>query len=355
PRQAAVWALGRTAALEHPGRWGGLVDLPEALDHRAARRFAAVLAGTHAEEDQLAVRGAGVLVRRLLRAPQGRPTRPAPAWQPHGTVLITGGTGALGAHVARWLAGAGADHLVLTSRRGAAAPGAAELRAELEELGARVTVEACDIADRQAVARLLEGLPQERPLTGVVHAAGVGTPAMLADTTAEAFAGVLAAKTAGAQHLHELLAGRDLDAFVLFSSISGVWGAAGQAAYAVANASLDALAEHRRAQGLPATAVAWGPWAGGGMVEDGDAEDRLLKRGLPALTPPSAIAALRAALTRDETTVTVADVAWERFAPSFTLLRPSPLLNGVPEAVAALAEAAGATSPGGPDDGALPE
>ncbi|MFJ8210233.1 type I polyketide synthase [Streptomyces sp. NPDC096033] len=355
PHQAAVWALGRTAALEHPGRWGGLVDLPEALDHRAARRFAAVLAGTHAEEDQLAVRGAGVLVRRLLRAPQGRPAQPAPAWQPHGTVLITGGTGALGAHVARWLAGAGADHLVLTSRRGAAAPGAAALRAELEELGARVTVEACDIADRQAVARLLEGLPQEHPLTGVVHAAGVGTPAMLADTTAEEFAGVLAAKTAGAHHLHELLAGRDLDAFVLFSSISGVWGAAGQAAYAVANASLDALAEHRRAQGLPATAVAWGPWAGGGMVEDGDAEDRLLKRGLPALTPPSAIAALRAALTRDETTVTVADVAWERFAPSFTLLRPSPLLNGVPEAVAALAEAAGATSPGGPDDGALPE
>ncbi|MEU8436559.1 type I polyketide synthase, partial [Streptomyces sp. NPDC029216] len=361
PRQAAVWALGRTAALEHSGRWGGLVDLPEALDARAARRFAAVLAGTHADEDQLAVRGAGVFVRRLLRAPQQRsaaPGAPEEGWQPHGTVLITGGTGALGAHVARWLAGAGAQHLVLTSRRGPAAAGADALRAELEELGARVTIEACDIADREAVARLLAGLPQEHPLTAVVHAAGVGTPAMLADTTAEEFAEVLAAKTAGARHLDELLAerpeARPLEAFVLFSSISGVWGAAGQAAYAVANASLDALAEHRRARGLTATAVAWGPWAGGGMVEDGDAEDRLYQRGLPALTPPSAIAALRAALTGDETAVTVADVAWERFAPSFTLLRPSPLLNGIPEAVAALAEAAG-TASDGPGDGELPE
>ncbi|MFI9630981.1 type I polyketide synthase, partial [Streptomyces sp. NPDC052042] len=362
PHQAAVWALGRTAALEHPAHWGGLVDLPEALDDRTLRRFASVLAGAHTDEDQLAVRGAGVFVRRLLRAPQERsaaPAGPGETWQPHGTVLITGGTGALGAHVARWLAGAGAEHLVLTSRRGAAAAGADELRAELEELGARVTIEACDMADREAVARLLAGLPQEHPLTAVVHAAGVGTPGMLADTTAEEFAEVLAAKTAGARHLDELLeerpGARPLDAFVLFSSISGLWGAAGQAAYAVANASLDALAEHRRARGLTATSVAWGPWAGGGMVEDGDAEDRLHKRGLPALTPPSAIAALRAALTRDETTVTVADIAWERFAPSFTLLRPSPLLNGIPEATAALAEAARATAPGGPADGGLPE
>ncbi|MFH7598222.1 SDR family NAD(P)-dependent oxidoreductase [Streptomyces racemochromogenes] len=358
PRQAAVWALGRTAALEHPGRWGGLVDLPELLDDRAARRFAAVLAGAHAEEDQLAVRGTGVLVRRLLRAPRdrsGAPAAPEAAWRPHGTVLITGGTGALGAHVARWLAGAGADHLVLTSRRGAAAPGADVLRAELEGLGARVTIEACDVADREAVSRLLAGLPPQHPLTAVVHAAGVGTPALLADTTPEEFAAVLAAKTAGARHLDELLGDRDLDAFVLFSSISGVWGAAGQAAYAVANASLDALAEHRRARGLTATAVAWGPWAGGGMVEDGDAEDRLHRRGLPALDPPSALAALRDALDRDETAVTVADVAWERFAPSFTLLRPSPLLAGIPEAAAALAEAAREAASDGPGGGAVPE
>lgn len=239
--------------------------------------------------------------------------------------------------MARWLADAGAAHLVLTSRRGAAAAGADTLRAELEERGAKVTVEACDIADRDAVARLLDGLPGDHPLTAVVHAAGVGTPGMLDGTTPQKFADVLAAKAAGARHLDELLGDRPLDAFVLFSSISGIWGAAGQAAYAVANASLDALAEHRRTRGLTATAVAWGPWAGGGMVEDGDAEERLRKRGLPALDPASAVAALRTALEHDETAVTVADVTWEHFAPSFTLLRPSPLIGDIPEAAAALA------------------
>ncbi|MFE2250680.1 type I polyketide synthase, partial [Streptomyces lavendulae] len=277
-------------------------------------------------------------------------------WRPRGTVLITGGTGALGAHVARWLADAGAAHLVLTSRRGEAAAGADALRAELEARGAEVTIEACDIADRTAVALLLDGLPGDHPLTAVVHAAGVGTPGMLAETTPERFADVLAAKAAGARHLDELLGDRPLDAFVLFSSISGVWGAAGQAAYAVANASLDALAEHRRARGLTATAVAWGPWAGGGMVEDGDAEERLRKRGLPALDPASALAALRGALDRDETAVTVADVAWERFAPSFTLLRPSPLIAEVPEAAAALkAAAAEDSAPGGAGRGEATE
>ncbi|MFI9201286.1 type I polyketide synthase [Streptomyces sp. NPDC053048] len=355
--QAQVAALGRTVALEHPARWGGSVDLPDALDHRAARRLAAVLAG-HADggtEDQLAVRGSGVFVRRLARAPQGAVTAKA-AWQPHGTVLITGGTGALGGHVARWLAGAGAEHLLLAGRRGAAAEGADALRAELEELGARVTIAACDVADRDAVAGLLAGIPREFPLTAVFHAAGVGTPAMLDETTPERFADVLAAKAAGAVHLDELLdehpGGRELDAFVLFSSISGVWGAGGQAAYAVANAALDALAERRRARGLAGTAVAWGPWADGGMVEDGDAEDRLRKRGLPALAPRAAIAALRGVLDRDETTVTVADVAWDRFAPSFTLMRPSPLLGDLPEVRAALAVAAGDA---GTDDSSVPE
>ncbi|WP_431607898.1 type I polyketide synthase [Streptomyces griseocarneus] len=338
-RQAQVWALGRTAALEHPSRWGGSVDLPDELDTRAARRLSAVLAG--GGEDQLAVRGSGVFVRRLARAPQGAVTAKA-AWQPHGTILITGGTGALGGHVARWLAGAGTGrpHLLLTSRRGPAADGADRLKAELEELGARVTIEACDMADRDAVARLLAGVPEEEPLTAVFHAAGVGTPEMLADTTPARFADVLAAKTTGAAHLDVLLGDQPLDAFVMFSSISGVWGAGGQAAYAVANASLDALAERRRARGLAGTAVAWGPWADGGMVEDGDAEDRLRRRGLPALAPRAAITALRGVLDRDETAVTVADVDWARFAPSFTLLRPSPLLGDLPEVRAALAAAA---------------
>ncbi|WP_059006783.1 type I polyketide synthase [Streptomyces specialis] len=330
--QAQTWALGRVAALEHPQRWGGLVDLPTTLDTRAAGRLVSVLAGGAAPEDQLAVRTSGVYVRRLLRAPNA--SRAPRALAPRGTVLVTGGTGALGGHVARWYAANGADHVVLTSRRGGAAEGVAALTAELEALGARVTVTACDMADRQAVTALLDGIGDG--LTAVVHAAGVGTPGMLADTTAEEFTAVLAAKAAGAALLDELLGDRPLDAFVLFSSIAGVWGSGGQAAYAAANAALDALAEQRRARGLSATAVAWGPWADGGMVADTGAEDRLRQRGLPALPPGPALTALCAALEADETNVTVADVAWERFAPSFTLLRPSPLLADLPEAGAAL-------------------
>ncbi|MDT0310199.1 SDR family NAD(P)-dependent oxidoreductase [Streptomyces sp. DSM 44917] len=345
PAQAQSWALGRVAALELPKRWGGLIDLPNAApDARAARRLAALLAGQAAPEDQLAVRPAGVYARRLERAPGPTPGHgndgggDACGWQPRGTVLITGGTGALGGRVARWLASAGAAHLVLAGRRGADAPGAEELARELRAAGARVTLAACDLADREAVRALLDGLDD---LTAVVHAAGVGTPGMLADTTPAAFAAVLAAKAAGAAHLDELLgAERPLDAFVLFSSIAGVWGSGGQAAYAAANAALDALAERRRANGLAATSVAWGPWAEGGMVADTDAEDRLRQRGLPALPPDLALTALRHALRRNEPQLTVADVDWSRFLPSFTLLRPAPLLSALPEARAALEAAA---------------
>ncbi|WP_424893231.1 type I polyketide synthase [Streptomyces sp. XH2] len=345
-RHTQVWGLGRTAALELPRRWGGLIDLPETVDEQAAARLAEVLGQVRAgrwEEDQLAVRASGVFARRLAHAP----ARPATGrWQPRGTVLITGGTGALGGHVARWLARNGAEHLVLAGRRGADAPGAAALRTELEALGARVTLAACDVADRDAVAALLA----EHTLTAVVHTAGVADAGMVDDTTPAAFAAALAAKAGGAAHLDELLGDQELDAFVLFSSISGVWGSGGQAAYAAGNAFLDGLARQRRDRGLTATAVSWGPWADGGMVEDGDDEERLRRRGLLAMTPASAITALQHALDRDETLLTVADVDWPRFIVPFTLGRPSPLLGDLPEVRATLAED---TAEPGPGTGAL--
>ncbi|AOR30416.1 polyketide synthase [Streptomyces fodineus] len=333
-RHAQVWGLGRTVALELPRCWGGLIDLPESVDDQVAARLADVLGQALTgrwEEDQLAVRASGVFARRLAHAPDRAATR---HWQPRGTVLITGGTGALGGHVARWLARGGAEHLVLTSRRGAGAPGAAALRDELEALGARVTLAACDVADRDAVAALLA----EHTFTAVVHAAGVADAGMVDATTPAAFAAALAAKAGGAAHLDELLGDQELDAFVLFSSISGVWGSGGQAAYAAGNAFLDALARRRRDRGLTATAVSWGPWADGGMVEDGDDEERLRRRGLRAMTPASAITALQRALDRDETLLTVADVDWARFIVPFTLGRPSPLLGDLPEVRAALAQ-----------------
>ncbi|MEU4954972.1 SDR family NAD(P)-dependent oxidoreductase, partial [Streptomyces lavendulae] len=346
PLQSLVWGLGRAVALETPQRWGGLVDLPTAPDGRALARLADVLADA-AGEDQLAVRASGVLVRRLARMPRATGGTDG-AWKPRGTVLITGGTGSLGGHTARWLARGGAEHLVLTSRRGEAAEGALELAAELGALGARTTIAACDVADRAALAALLDGLADDpAPLTAVVHAAGLPQFSPVADTSLTELAAVVSAKVAGAVHLDELLADRELDAFVLFSSVSGVWGSGSQAAYSAGNAFLDALAQHRRARGLAGTAVAWGPWAEGGMAADGGAEEYLRRSGLPSLPPALAVSALQLAMDRDETTVVVADVDWPRFAPSFTIGRPSALLAALPEARAALDSGGADGGPGG--------
>ncbi|WP_217281847.1 type I polyketide synthase, partial [Kibdelosporangium persicum] len=206
---------------------------------------------------------------------------------PDGTVLITGGTGGLGAVLARHLiTDHGVRHLVLTSRRGLAAPGAAELLAELTELGANVRVEACDAADRQALASLLAGIPV---LTGVVHAAGVLDDGLFTSLTPERLRKVLRPKVDAAWNLHELTLDRELAMFALFSSVSGVLGGPGQANYSAANTFLDGLAEYRRSQGLVATSLAYGLWAGEGMGKDADA-DRISRDGVGALTPAEGMA-----------------------------------------------------------------
>ncbi|MEV7922267.1 type I polyketide synthase, partial [Streptomyces griseoviridis] len=342
PARAAAWGLGRVTALERPAQFSGLVDLPEQLDAPTVQRLVSVLA-TREGEDQLAVRAGGTLARRIVRHP-GDDLPREDAFTASGTVLITGGTGGLGARTARWLARAGAAHLILTSRRGPDAPGAAELRAELEESGARVTVVACDSADRDALAAVLAAVPDDAPLTGVVHAAGVGQAAPLTATPLDDVAAAMAAKTLGAAHLDALLDGHDLDFFVLVSSVAGVWGSAGQSAYAAANAYLDALAEHRHARGLPATSVAWGPWAEIGMASAHQAvSDGFERTGLRLLDPDTAMAELRRAVVRGESAVTVADVDWEQYHPVFTAARASRLFDAV-DSVAALAAPAAGTA-----------
>ncbi|WP_422070514.1 type I polyketide synthase [Streptomyces orinoci] len=327
PEQALIWGLGRVVALEHPDRWGGLIDLPETMDERAAARLAGVLAGT-GEESELALRPSGVFVRRLIRAPRPAGTSAAP--QLSGSVLVTGGTGALGARVARWLVRHGAEHLVLTSRRGPAAEGAAQLRDELTALGAEVTLAACDVADPRALAAVLAAIPAERPLTAVVHTAGVLDDGVLDGLTPDRFEAVLRAKAEGARHLHEQTRDLELSAFVLFSSIAGVVGSAGQANYAAANAYLDALAEQRRADGLPALSIAWGAWADAGMAETEETAHRLARGGVSAMDPEAALGALERSWQQDLAQVVIADVDWARFAPAASA-RQHRLLAGLPE------------------------
>ncbi|WP_212747350.1 type I polyketide synthase [Streptomyces montanus] len=337
--QSGVWGLGRVAALEFPERWGGLVDLPPRVEEETLVALAGVLAG--GAEDQVALRGSRILARRLHHATPADHVTPAEPWRADGLrVLVTGGTGALGARLARQLAEQGAAELVLTSRRGPDAPGAHELTDELRTLGAQAVVEACDVADREAVADLLA----RHPIDAVFHAAGVVDDDVIGALTPDRLSDVLAGKAAGAAHLDELTRDRELSAFVVFSSIAGVWGSSGQAAYAAANAQLDALIENRRAQGLTGTALAWGPWDGEGMAAAPEAQALLRRRGLLPLAPERALLALTRALELGDTTVTVADIDWERFASVFTSGRRSPLLGGLAEARAMSGGEAGEAS-----------
>ncbi|MFC4069619.1 SDR family NAD(P)-dependent oxidoreductase, partial [Actinoplanes subglobosus] len=294
--QAPVWGLIRAAQSEHPGRFL-LVDID--ADGPEAIRLA-LAAAVAADAPETAVRGGVLAVPRLAPVPA---TTPGIASWGDGTVLITGGTGGLGAAVARHLvAGHGVRDLVLTSRRGLDAPGAAELRDELAAAGARVDVAACDVSDREALAALIERIRGAGSLTGIVHAAGVLDDVPVHVLTPERLATVLAPKADAARHLHELTRDADLAAFVMFSSTASFLDNAGQANYAAANAYLDALAEHRRHLGLPAVSLAWHLWEGAGMGATLDPEviEGQRRAGTPALSVERGLSLFDEALTRDE-------------------------------------------------------
>ncbi|MET8981427.1 type I polyketide synthase [Streptomyces sp. NPDC004539] len=281
-----VRGLIRTAAAEHPGRF--------ALVETDGPTPAGLLVGDHGEPES-AVRDGRVHVPRL-GAHDLDEDPVSGAWSGPGTVLVTGGTGALGALVARRLAGQDRPpHLLLVSRSGPAAPGAAELAAALHEAGAEATVAACDVTDRAALARLLDAIPEDRPLRTVVHTAGVLADATVAELTPEQLTTALRPKADAAWLLHELTAGLPLDAFVLFSSAVATAGVPGQANYAAANAFLDALAAHRRALGLPGTSLAWGLWEEtGAMTGHLGAADRtrLARHGVGPITAAQGLDAL---------------------------------------------------------------
>jgi polyketide synthase 12 len=318
PRGGSFLEMGKTdirdadvVAVAHPGVRYRAFDLFEAGADGVGR----ILTGVAALSDAGVLRALPVSTWDVRRAPAalrhlsqarhiGKVVLTMPDAWAGGTVLITGGTGMAGASVARHVvANHGVRHLVLLSRRGPDAPGAAELVAELTDAGAHVQVVAADAADRDALGKSLAGIDHQHALSAVIHTAGVIDDAVVTSLTPDRVDAVLRAKVDAAWNLHELTRDHDLSAFVMFSSMAGLVGASGQANYSAANAYLDALAAHRRANGLPAMSLGWGLWeqASGmtGHLQDVDLA-RLNRDGILALAVDDALALFDEALTVDE-------------------------------------------------------
>ncbi|MGD9547405.1 MAG: SDR family NAD(P)-dependent oxidoreductase [Candidatus Krumholzibacteriia bacterium] len=352
PAQAPLWGLGKVVGSEHPELWGGLIDLDPAGEAGAdARRIlAAVAAGDH--EDLIAYRGD---VRHVARLESLEPPASAGAFavDPAGTYLITGGLGALGLQTARRLTERGARHLVLTGRSGPGEAAAAAV-AKLEESGCSVRIIRADVGTEDGVSGLLDAVAADGapPLVGVVHAAGVSDVRPLGDIDGSALRSVLAAKVHGAWLLDHLTRSRgiELSLFVCTSSIAAVWGGHGQGHYAAANAFLDSLVARRRADGLAATAIDFGPVAGEGMAASAEAGAWLESRGLRLVSPRLGLDALEILAAAGESAV-VARVNWPVFRALAESRRPQPLLSLMP--LDGPGEAGGPATPDAADASAL--
>ncbi|MFD4693986.1 type I polyketide synthase [Streptomyces sp. NPDC058463] len=346
PAAAAVWGLVRSVQLEQPGRVV-LVD----VDGDSVAGVAGLLSGVVASgESQVGVRAGEVFVPRLVRAGvPGKASGSGGVLDRSGSVLITGGTGTLGGLVARHVVGVhGVRSVVLVSRRGPSAEGAAELVEELTAAGARVEVVAADAGDREALVDVLAGIPAEHPLTAVVHTAGVLDDGIMTALDPQWLENVFRPKADAAWHLHELTRELDLSAFVLFSSGAGVLGNAGQGNYAAANGFLDGLARTRREEGLPAVSLAWGLWSeASGMTGhlDDTGRARLARSGLVGLSSAEGLALFDRALQSDEALLVPTKLDFAALRKQAAAGELAPLLRGLVRAPRKTAAAATTDGP----------
>ena len=310
--QSSLWGMGKIISLEHPELNAVRVDLdPEAPKNEAQFLFEELASGTG--EDQVAFRADVRYVARLVHKPETSTIREPVTLRSDGTYLISGGLGGLGLLVARWMASRGARHLVLLGRRGATPAADGKLK-EIEQAGARVVVAQADIADACQVTRRLEEIEQLLPpLRGVIHAAGTLDDALLLQQNWDRFSRVMAPKVTGAWHLHTLTRQCSLDFFLLFSSAASLLGSPGQANHAAANAFLDALAHHRRAEGLPGLSINWSAWAEVGAAAERKVAERIKTKGIGAIAPLQGLQALERLLSQSSSQVGVIPIDWPAF------------------------------------------
>jgi acyl transferase domain-containing protein/acyl carrier protein len=351
--QAPLWGLGRVIAQEHPTSWGGLIDLESnsSPGDNAAHQLWEEVSNPDGE-NQIALRDGRRLVARLARRHESSVRETPLLWRPDGSYLITGGLGDLGLIVARWMVANGARRLILLGRTllpprsswssveaGSHLARQIAVIRELEESGASVHLVSADVADEKQMRAFVDEFHAEGwpPIRGVVHAAGVLHDGLLLQLDTAAMSTVLRPKMVGGWLLHRLLREAPLDFFVVFSSAGSLMGQPGQGNYAAANAFLDALAQHRRAQGLTALSINWGAWAELGFAETEGGKSltrRLALLGIRSMPPKRALEVMDRLLREDATQVVALPVNWSKYHEFYPVGTEPPLLSDLANEVA---------------------
>ena len=308
---ASLWGLGKVIAMEHHEIHCKRIDLAPRETSGEVHNLCEEIC-SHDAEDQVAFRDDKRYVARLVHSqpPQSTAASNAALFDPEGTYLITGGLAGLGLLVAQWMVSQGARHLVLLGRSGAS-DAARQAICALERAGAHVVVEAADVSHADRMAHIFEHIDRTMPpLRGLVHSAGVLDDGVLLQHNWQRFTHVLAPKVAGSWILHNLTKERVLDFFVLFSSGASLVGSPGQGNHASANAFMDALAYHRRAQGLPALSINWGAWSEVGAAAKQRRDNRGMQRHKHFIAPQQGLHIFEQLLHQSPIQIGVLPLTW---------------------------------------------